>query len=148
MNKILIVEDELTTRKVIARTVSRLGHSSIEASNGFVAWQILNDNPDISLLITDMVMPDMDGWQLLEKLKADSRLTSLPVIIVSGYVKLHEINDILIAGASRFLPKPIDVHMLAEYIELLLANSLEESTSRRSRLITPESRTDTQDSDW
>ena len=117
--KVLIAEDDLTCRHLIVNTVRRSGFSTIEASNGRLCWEILRDNPDVSLLITDMLMPEMSGRDLIRSIRGDSRFAQLPVIIISGIIKLSEIDDILKIGASRFLPKPVDLRELKEYLSKL-----------------------------
>lgn len=120
MLKILIAEDEVTTRKLLANATNDLGLVSLEASNGRTALNFLCDNPDISLLVTDIAMPEMDGRELIAAARQHPAFADLPIIIVSGIVSLNQINEILIAGAWRFMPKPIDLRMFRDYLRLFL----------------------------
>lgn len=116
MNKVLIAEDELTSRRAIARAVESSDFVAIQVSDGQRAWDILCDNPDISLLITDVVMPNMDGRELVEKIRKKNELDHLKIIIISGVVKLKDINEYLELGASRFMPKPVNIVELKDYL--------------------------------
>ena len=118
MAKIIIAEDEQSTRLLLARIVESLGHTAIQASSGDRALACAEDNADCKLLITDMEMPGLSGRQLIRKLRGAPLLKNLPIVIVSGVVPLKEITDLLESGASRFMPKPIDAAQLKEYVKL------------------------------
>lgn len=116
---VLIAEDEISSQFLIRKVVENEGMQAIVADSGRLAWEILLQNPHIALLITDMKMPEMDGEQLVRKARETAPLVELPIIMVSGVVKISEISDILQAGVSRFLPKPINVEHLKQYIRLV-----------------------------
>lgn len=121
MTKIIIAEDDNTTRRLLVEIVESLGHSAIQCSDGQRAWLTLQDNPDVAMLITDIMMPELDGRLLTKKIRGDEHYKSLPIVLVSGVIKLHEINGILQEGVSRFLPKPIDRKFLTDYINQLVS---------------------------
>lgn len=118
--KILVAEDDPISSKMIQKCLDGMNLVSIASSNGRRAWDVLIDNPDISLVITDIAMPDMDGKELIKAMKDNEKLRNIPIIIVSGVVGPNQISSIISLGASRFLPKPIDISMLKEYVILLL----------------------------
>ena len=121
MRKVLIAEDDVVSRRILVSCVRKMGDFPIEASNGKRAWGVLSDNQDIDLLITDMMMPDMSGEELITIVRGTERLLSLPIILVSGVVGPKEIAHLLKLGASRFIPKPIKVSDLEQAIEALFA---------------------------
>ena len=83
--KLLVVDDSSTMRRIIKNTLSRLEYENVfEGENGLQGWAILDKNPDIGMLITDWNMPEMNGLELVKKVRADSRFTDLPKIIVTG----------------------------------------------------------------
>ncbi len=127
--KILIVEDDDTTRRVMLRTVEDEGCSAILSTNGRRALDILHDNPDIAMVITDMVMPEMGREEMIQLLRSDPRFTKLPIIIISGVVSIKEIEHLLKLGGSRFLPKPIDTSDLRLYIRKYLKGDAAETAS-------------------
>lgn len=126
IKKILIVEDDLVSRKILVRCMENMGHIAIQASDGLRAFDILQDNPDIDLVITDLMMAKMDGKELVRILRSIEKFKTLPIVMVSGIVPLRDIIEILNLGASRFLPKPLDTEELKKYvIQLLNQESLE-----------------------
>ena len=121
MAKILVVEDEAEIRQLLIELSENAGHSAFGARNGLHGWNLLKDNPDVALVITDIRMPEHDGRELIGKIRADPELVNLPVIIISGAVGPKEIADVLSMGATAFLPKPIGPGELEAYLARYLA---------------------------
>ena len=120
MFKVLVAEDDRGTRLTLVGILEKIGCVAIQASNGRVAIDILKDNPDIALGIVDIEMPEVDGRQLIEFVRADTKLKAMPIMIVSGVVGPHEISSLLEHGASRFLPKPVKAEDIREYVKRLM----------------------------
>ena len=121
MYKILIAEDNKGVRHLIARIIRTMeGMFTIECSNGQRAMDILEDNHDIDILITDIQMPEMDGFEVIRRVRAQKSTQDLPIIVISGVIRVAQIRDLLDMGASRFLPKPIPGRSLKEYLLNLL----------------------------
>jgi len=99
-----------------------MGLSSIQSSTGALTLKILYDNPDISLLISDIMMPELDGMMLIKILRGNNKFAKLPIIIISGVAAINEINHILELGLSVFLDKPVDTSKLKRHIEDMLNN--------------------------
>lgn len=116
MAKALIVEDDRTAASIIKKVVLECGLEPVYCSNGQLGWDFLRDNPDTAILIVDMVMPGLSGRELLAQIETRPELLGLPVIVTSGVVSIKEIDDILQLGARRFLPKPIDIRILRDYL--------------------------------
>jgi DNA-binding NtrC family response regulator len=127
MSKVLIVDDDVTSRSLVKQIVSKMQLGTIQASSVSNAICVLEDNLDVDLIILDYQMPEQSGEALLHHIRAsgDKRLTTIPVIMVSGIVGLKEIEHLLKRGVSRFLPKPINVGMLKEYISDLAKSETE-----------------------
>lgn len=123
MQKILIVDDDLTSRALVKQIVKKMDIDSIQASSVDNAISVLGDNLDVGMIILDYQMPEQSGEALLNYIRAsgDARLKGIPVIMVSGIVGLKEIEHLLKRGVTRFLPKPINVGMLKDYINGLAA---------------------------
>ena len=121
MHKIVVAEDEITSRTIISSAVEAEGCVAIQCSNGQIALDMVSDNPDIAMLITDMMMPGLDGRGLIERIRSNPKIANMPVIIVSGVVSIKQIDDILKVGATRFHPKPINIEELKADIRKLLA---------------------------
>ncbi|OGV50594.1 MAG: hypothetical protein A2X49_12405 [Lentisphaerae bacterium GWF2_52_8] len=107
MKKILIAEDETLIRNLLKKLLETEGYIVIQASNGQMAFDMLEANPDIAMLITDIIMPKMDGRELVGRLRASKKFSSLPIIMISGAVSVKEIAELLEEGVSWFLPKPL-----------------------------------------
>lgn len=106
---VLIVEDELTTKKVICRALESAGFRTVSASNGKEALSLLNENPNFDLIITDIQMPIMDGRELLSNISLDENIRNIPVIVVSGTIDAESIQDLLIENSPSFFSKPLDM---------------------------------------
>ncbi|MCP4714551.1 MAG: response regulator [Deltaproteobacteria bacterium] len=116
MARIIIAEDDPPTQIIVARTIEKLGHCAYISPNGEHAYEALKANNKFELLISDVMMPKMDGRQLIKTLRGSSEFKTLPVIIMSAVVRYKEIADLLELGASYFLPKPLDINDLKENI--------------------------------
>ena len=114
---VLVAEDESTSCRLLLTGVERAGHTAIVSRNGRHAWETLDCNRDIRLLITDVMMPELDGRDLVKRVRSDTELRELPIIIVSAFVGPKEINNLLLEGATWFLGKPLDLGVLGEYIQ-------------------------------
>ncbi len=102
---VLVVDDYLAVRKTIKELVLSLGMSPAEAENGLKAQEILKEKP-VDLVITDLVMPEMDGFELTEAIKNDPSLRHIPVVIISTHADSKYIFRALRLGADDYLTKP------------------------------------------
>ncbi len=116
MKKILIAEDDLITQKLVTAIISKMGHVSFVSPNGRHAYETLLSNFDFDLLITDIMMPEMDGKQLIQAVRKDNHYRDIPIIIMSAFVGVKEIATFLETGATFFQPKPIDKKKFEEHI--------------------------------
>ncbi|MPR10025.1 adenylate/guanylate cyclase domain-containing protein [Microvirga tunisiensis] len=117
--RILVVDDNASNRGLLLRRLEREGHQTIEARSGRQALQIL-DTEDVDLILLDLMMPDMNGLQVLERLKAHERLRDIPVIMISGLQETASIVRCIEAGAEDYLPKPFDQVLLRARINACL----------------------------
>lgn len=121
MIKVLIAEDDDAMRDMLSKMMVKMGYIPISASNGRRALDIAEDNPDIALVLTDVNMPEMDGRELVRRLRSRADFSRKPIIIFSGVVGPKEIADVLDIGATAFLPKPIKFEDLWEYMMRFLS---------------------------
>jgi CheY-like chemotaxis protein len=128
MAKVLIVDDEPTTRFLIRRFVHDLGHMVIESSNGRRAWDVLWDNRDIDLLITDLMMPEMTGEGLIQMVRASSELKKLPILVITGQTEADELKYLVDLGASGFARKPITPGIKSVIQRVLLPGELPDAS--------------------
>jgi len=105
MTRILVVEDDQDIRGLLVDTLDDLGYEVLAAEDGAAGWQkALQEQPDIILL--DAMMPVMDGFQLLEKLKSDLSTRSILVIMVSARSREQDVIEAMKAGAWGYIIKP------------------------------------------
>lgn len=110
-SRILIVDDTQATRELLSRRLSRDGHYIKEASNGLSALQLIASEP-FDLILLDMMMPDISGYEVLMRLKADSQFRHMPVIVISALDQIDSIVRCIEAGAEDYLSKPFDPVLL------------------------------------
>ena len=108
---VLLVEDEPMVRTVAERALTRHGYSVVTANNGFEALDILNRGDEFALLISDVVMPEMDGPTMVKE--ARQSRPDLPVLFMSGYAE-EQLRKSIDLDKVAFLPKPFSVQELAE----------------------------------
>lgn len=117
MKKILIVDDEKSSRTILQSMVQSLGYISVLSSGATHALETLKCNDDIEMIVTDMSMPKKDGRWLIKKVLSTKDLKDIPVIIMSGAIGIKDVADLLDAGAKAFIPKPVTKDDIKEYIE-------------------------------
>ena len=113
--KILIVDDRWENRAVVVNLLEPIGFIMLEAGNGKEGLARLDENPD--LVITDLVMPIVDGFEMLRKLRQNPAYQTLPVIVSSASVFNADQNNSIAAGGNSFLPKPIQADILLEQVQ-------------------------------
>ena len=119
--KVLLSEDTVDLRMYIAKILSNLGHDVISVSNGLAAWEMLNERDDIDILVSDIMMLRMDGYELLEKVRGSNNLKDLPVILITAKSGEDPKLKALGIGADDYLPKPINVRELDARIRNILS---------------------------
>lgn len=104
METVLIIEDERTTRDSLTELLGKDGRAIIGAADGQEALERLTEMPRPCLILLDLSMPRMDGWEFLRRQSADPSIAGIPTIVLSG--------SALPAGAKHQLAKPVDVDRL------------------------------------
>jgi len=114
--RILIVDDEEMDRVLLAEVLQDAGHEPLFASDGQNALRIWK-NSSVDLVVTDIVMPEVDGLELLESLKLDD--PGLPVIAISG-ISAKNLNKAARIGAAAILTKPVNPEELVDEVNRAL----------------------------
>ena len=109
--RVLLVEDNRVNRLLLARQVGQLGYAVEAVENGLVALEYLRREP-CDLLLLDIEMPEMDGYQLFEQLRLDPNLRDLPVIVTSGLEGTASVVRCIELGAEDYLSKPVNPVLL------------------------------------
>ncbi len=110
---VLVVDDSLTVRKITTRLLEREGYKALTAKDGLDALQILSDvNPDVILL--DIEMPRMDGFEFTKTIKADTRQSHIPIIMITSRTAEKHRNHAMELGVNEYVGKPYqDEHLMA-----------------------------------
>ena len=120
MSRILIAEDDRISQKLAVKIVEELGHTAFVSPHGKHAYEALKASNEFDLLLTDIMMPEMDGQQLIKTLRGDQQFNELPIIIMSAVVGISDISNLLKLGATLFLAKPLDRKELHDYLSRCL----------------------------
>jgi adenylate cyclase len=110
-SRVLIADDNKVNRLLLSRSVELLGHRVSLAENGRIALERLRKEP-FDLLLLDIEMPELDGFAVLEQLKADLHLREVPVLVTSSVEGLNNVARCIELGAEDYLPKPVNPVLL------------------------------------
>lgn len=120
MTKALVVDDSKAVRMILARTVRGLGFEVQEAANGVEALKLIEtDKTDLKLVLSDWNMPEMNGLELLKRLRQDPELSSLIIVMVTTETEMTQMAVALEAGANEYVMKPFTKEILIEKLELV-----------------------------
>jgi DNA-binding response OmpR family regulator len=108
---LLVVDDNEMNRDILSRYLEQQGHGVAVAENGRQALEMVNTH-SFDLVLLDIVMPEMDGYQVLQRLKADATWRDIPVIMISALDEIDSVVRCIELGAEDYLPKPFDPVLL------------------------------------
>jgi CheY-like chemotaxis protein len=112
---VLVVDDDAAIREVIAEVLRDEGYDVAEASNGAQALELLQQMAHPGLVLLDLMMPVMSGWEFLEHVRSDGRLSRVPVVVVSAMAA---------PGVSGHLQKPVDLDRLLRTVETFVGRAV------------------------
>lgn len=131
MSTILIVEDNEMNRDMLSRRLARKGYAILIAVDGQIGIDVARDNaPD--LILMDMSLPTVDGWEAARRLKADSALKHIPIIALTAHAMANDREKAIEAGCDDYDTKPIDLPRLLTKIEALLPRDQTATQERAS----------------
>ncbi|PWH19923.1 MAG: hypothetical protein DDG58_03620 [Ardenticatenia bacterium] len=116
---ILVVDDSVQERIMLTRLLERMGHTVVPAGNGHEALERLTHD-DFDLVLLDLIMPEMDGIQVLERIRSDPLRKHIPVFIISALDDMESIVRCVELGAEDYLPKPINETLLRAHVSAAL----------------------------
>ena len=118
MAKILIVEDNELNRDMLSRRLMRKGFEIVMAEDGQKGVDMsISENPD--LILMDLSLPIMDGWEATKKLKSNSDTSKIPIIALTAHAMAQDKEKALAAGCDEYDTKPIDLNRLLSKISSL-----------------------------
>lgn len=113
---VLVVDDDMLARMTAAQCVKQKGHEASMADSGAKALEMLQ-SARYDLVLLDLLMPEMDGLEVLTKIKLDPQLRRIPVIMVSGADEAESMARCMQTGAAGHLSKPLDPALLSTQID-------------------------------
>lgn len=120
MSKALIVDDSKTIRMIIRRILVEIGYEVCEAGNGREGLEVLAaERAEVSLVLVDWNMPEMNGLEMLKQLRLDPNYAALKVMMVTTETELDHMRSALVAGANEYVMKPFTKNILKEKLELV-----------------------------
>jgi len=130
---ILIVDDEIIIREILAKMIHALGYSALQAANSTEAQHIIRQHqPDVILL--DMIMPGVDSMEVLKSVRTDERLKHISVILISGIDDLETVATFIEAGVDDFLPKPFNMALFTLKVNSCLAHMQSNNAAQQAQL--------------
>ena len=119
---ILLVDDDMRNLYALSHVLQEKGLNVLKAEDGQKALEILEARQDVSLVLLDIMMPVMDGYETLARIRANPRLERLPVIALTAKAMLEDKERCIAAGASDYLSKPVDLDRLLSKLRVWLYN--------------------------
>ena len=107
---ILIVDDDEDIREALAMVLERRGYDAVGAANGRLGLDRLAEGVRPSVILLDLMMPTMNGWDFIQHISRDETLARIPVVVLTGYARMA--GDVPIPGTAAILRKPIEVPTL------------------------------------
>lgn len=121
MSRALVVDDDEELVKLIGILLKRIGIEAVNATNGQIALDKLAIEP-VDVVILDLMLPDMNGFEILRRVRAESRYVNLPILILSAKADSVSIRQGLDLGADGYITKPYVSSNLTERIQSLINN--------------------------
>jgi two-component system, cell cycle response regulator len=121
--RILVVDDSQVNRMVLTKALIADGHVAVTSTNGLEALELLRaeNEPSVDIVLLDLEMPVLDGYETLARIKADERLRHIPVIVISSVDELDSVIRCIEGGATDYLPKPFNAAVLRARLNASLA---------------------------
>jgi two-component system cell cycle response regulator DivK len=120
MSKILVIEDNEWSRDMLARRLSRRGYQVLVAADGKRGIAMTREQrPD--LILMDMSLPEMDGWEATRRLKSDPATRSIPIVALTAHAMASDRQKAMDAGCDDYHTKPVDFENLVRSLESFLA---------------------------
>ena len=119
--KVLAVDDNETNIFVVDALLEEQGMEVLVARDGKEALEVLEDNPDVDIVLMDIMMPVMNGYEAMRSIRANERLAKVPIIALTARAMVGDNEKCLAAGATSYVSKPIDATILVNEITALLS---------------------------
>lgn len=130
--KILVVDDDPTMVKLINVNLKLNNYSVVEATSGEEALDVIEKEP-LDLVVLDIMMPGVDGWEVLRRIRSNAETQEMPVILVTAKTQDSDVIRGWELGADEYVIKPFNPLLLVEVIKMVLDRSYDERLERRRK---------------
>jgi CheY-like chemotaxis protein len=118
--KVLVVDDDVRNIFALTAALERNGMTVLSAENGKAAIEVLKKSPDMNIVLMDIMMPEMDGYETMRRIRASKKYESLPMIALTAKAMKGDREKCIEAGASDYVSKPVDVDQLLSLMRVWL----------------------------
>jgi CheY-like chemotaxis protein/signal transduction histidine kinase len=128
--RVLLVDDDMRTVYALSAALRAKGVDVLVADTGKAALAVLAERPDVEAILMDIMMPEMDGYEAMRQIRRDPRFATLPIIALTAKAMKGDAEKCIEAGASDYLPKPIDLARLLTMLRSRLAHGADVASGR------------------
>lgn len=114
--RVLIIDDDARNIFALSATLRAKGFDCVSTTDAREALKLLDRDDSIDIVLTDMMMPEMDGYETIEAIRANEKVSTLPVIAVTAQAMPGDRERCISAGATEYISKPIDVDRLLQLL--------------------------------
>lgn len=133
--RVLVVDDNADIRLLLRAVLDQSGYRVVEAGDGVEALKLLHQDDDVDAVVLDVQMPDMDGWEILTRIRAEDELAPLPVILCTVKSRLQDTRRGWELGCDGFVNKPFSVAEVAQEVTAVVNRAPAERRSRRAEAL-------------
>lgn len=120
MNKVLIIDDDPRNIYALVAVLKSKKFICLTASSAEEGMKTLLSQPDIGIILMDMMMPDMDGYQAIAEIRKNELVNKIPIVAVTAQAMVGDREKCLAAGAEAYISKPIDIDILMDVLSIYL----------------------------
>ena len=117
----MLADDDMRNVFALSKVLKERGMEVIKVENGKIALEMLDKNPDIDLILMDIMMPEMDGYEAMKQIRLQSRFKNLPIIALTAKAMKDDRQKCIDAGANDYIAKPVDVERLLSLMRVWLS---------------------------
>lgn len=121
MARILIIEDNAANMQLMVYLLNAFGHTTLEATDGEAGLAVIQ-NESVDIILCDLQIPRLDGYEVARRIKMDPELKDIPLIAVTAYAMVGDRDKVLSAGFDGYISKPINPEIFTEEVEGYLSS--------------------------
>jgi len=120
--KILLVDDDMRNVFALSKVLKEKGLEIIKADNGITALKALDENQDADMVLMDIMMPEMDGYDCMKEIRKNKKFKKLPIIALTAKAMKEDRKKCIDAGANDYISKPVDIERLLSLMRIWIKN--------------------------